>query len=111
MSNEKESSLEKCSKVIKKFLNNSPCIPLSRERSVAYIDNAVRDHLIEQGHEDWLVNDISYGYQVGKTSESALVNFMYDQEIFNNPHLGKYKLDVDHGPMSVRSFKAIPVSE
>ncbi len=111
MSKEITSEIEKCETILKFFFKKSRDIHVNTERSISNIDNQVKNYLLEQGYAEWLVKDISSGYQVGGISEKALCNLVESGETFNNKHVGKYTLEVDHGPMSVRSFMALPIKK
>jgi hypothetical protein len=99
---------EKCKSVLEDFLLNDPHIPLCQKNNTAYIDDAVVRHLLSTGHQDFLIKDISFGYQVGRASDSVLEAFAREERIFEGK-AGRYKIEVVYGPFSERSYKAWPV--
>lgn len=104
-----DSPVGQCKIVLEELLLNSPDIPLTTKNCICYIDDLIKDYLLEKKHDDWLSQDVSFGAQVGGVSESALCSFSNEARIFNNPYLGRYKIETSYGPMSVRSFKAVSI--
>lgn len=101
------SPFDECRLVLEELLLNSPNIPLCTKNNISYIDNLVRDYLLQKGHDEWLAHDVSYGAQVGGISEAALCSFVREKRVFDGKK-GRYKIQESYGPMSVRSFQAVP---
>jgi len=100
--------LAECKKVLTDFLETNPRIPFSTPNCVNYLDDVVRDYLLEQGHESWLLLD--EGFQVGGISELALGSFVKEGAVFKNPR-GDYQVRESYTEMSVRYFRAVKVDD
>ena len=111
MSEQIDQQVTECRGVLEKFLEECSTIPLNTPTNVSYLDGIIRDYLLEQNHEDWMVSDVTQGPQVGGISEGVLCSFVSQRRIFRNPHVGNYRIDESYGEMSVRCFKAFPVKD
>lgn len=114
MENSKDLSIEEwreklneCKSVLGKLFLSSRQIPISRENHSNNIDGFVCDYLLKEGHDDWLSYDVSYGAMIGGFSERELYDFLKEGRVFDNPHLGSYRIEAFYGPMSGRSFRAV----
>lgn len=101
--------LDICKSVLEEFLLNSP-VPICSSNSKDYLDEYVRDYLIERGRTEFLVKDVSYGYQVGGLSEAALLSFAQSEKVFKGKK-GEFRIKLVYGIHSVRLFEAWPSSD
>lgn len=99
---------EECREVLEELLLTSPDVPLCTRNSVFYLDNFVRDYLLEKGKESWLLKDVSYGWQVGNLSEGVLCSFAQSERIFDGKS-GRFRVQEAYGLCSVRCFQAVSV--
>jgi hypothetical protein len=102
-----ETPLSKCKAILEDFLLNSDQIPICSKSSTIYLDSCVARYLIKEGHEDFLVEDVSLGPQVGGVSQKALIDFAQEQKVFDGKS-GRYKIKIDYVVHSARVFEAWP---
>lgn len=103
-----ENSFEKCKTTLENFLLNTDYLPLCSKNCRLHIDKEVAEYLVKNNHEAFLVKDVSYGFMVGGISERVLLDFVKERKIFEGK-VGRYKLQVEYGPLSVRMFEAWPI--
>lgn len=102
--------VDACKAVLEKYLLNEKLIPICSENTRAGIDSLIARHLVNTGHHEWLIHDVTQGYQVGDISERALMQFCNEQKIFKGK-AGTFVLEENYAIHSVRYFEARPVKK
>jgi hypothetical protein len=102
---EMDEEIGSCREVLEGCLESSDLICLNTKNCRSYIDDVVASHLEKVGKEKWLVNNGSW-YQTGGVSELVLIRFVREEKVFDNPHVGKYKIEETYLEHSVRAFTA-----
>jgi hypothetical protein len=100
-----ETPLQRCKLVLEEFFLNCDYIPICSDNCTLYLDDLVAKYLVKSDHNEFLVEDISYGPMVGGVSERALIDFAREGKVFDGKD-GKYKLRETYGPHSSRMFEA-----
>jgi hypothetical protein len=102
-----ETPLDKCKKVLEDFLLNTEWLPICSKNVVDYLDSDIAHYLVKNGYREFLVEDVSFGPQVGGVSERVLIDFARSGRVFEG-RAGRFRVEEDYGPHSVRCFQALP---
>ena len=100
-----EEDIKKCKEVLEDFLLTSEDILISTGNRDAYLDSDIANYLLKNKYKQYLVEDVSSGFQVGGISEIALIHFAREKKIFEGK-VGKFYIEETYAEHSVRLFQA-----